>query len=94
MDRLKVLDVVASSVNRSSFCLSPSSSNFYLWHSHLDHVCASRLKYFVSIGALRDLKTHDIFNCSCCKLEKFYALLFDNNISSFIAPFNMIYSNM
>ena len=32
-------------------------STFYLWHSHLEHVSASHLKYLVSIEALGNLQT-------------------------------------
>ena len=43
VEQLHVADVAASSVDLSSFRLSPSSSIFYLWHSRLGHVSASRL---------------------------------------------------
>ena len=43
LEQLHVVDVAASSVDLSSFRLNPSSSPFYLWHSRLGHVSASRL---------------------------------------------------
>ena len=49
-DELKVSVVVVAttSVDLSSFCLSPSSSSFYLWHSHLGHISSSRLRFLAS----------------------------------------------
>ncbi|KAH6834928.1 hypothetical protein C2S53_007300 [Perilla frutescens var. hirtella] len=52
MDDLQVPDVAASSVDLSGFHLSPSSSDFYLWHSRLGHVSSSHLNYLISIGSL------------------------------------------
>ena len=40
--------VAATSVDLSSFRLSPYSSSFYLWNSHLSHVLSSRLKILAS----------------------------------------------
>ena len=51
--------------------LSFESSSFYLCHSHLGHVSSTCLKFLASTGALRQLQTHDIPDCSGCKLEKF-----------------------
>ncbi|BBH07273.1 hypothetical protein Prudu_019153 [Prunus dulcis] len=51
-------------IDLSSFCLSPKSSNFYLWHSRLGHVSGSRLKYLVSTGALGNFNYHDILDCT------------------------------
>jgi hypothetical protein len=58
LDELKVpvAAVAATTVNLSSFCLSLSSSSFYLWHSRLGHVSSSRLRFLASIGALGNLK--------------------------------------
>jgi len=56
LDELKVLVNVATNVDLTSFCWSPSSSNFYLWHSRLGHVLSSRLRFLVSTGALKNLK--------------------------------------
>lgn len=92
LDQLKVPYVVASSVDLSSFRLNPSSSSFYLWHSHLGHVSTSRLKYLVSTKALGDLKPHDIFDNSSCKLVRFYALSFHNSIL-LCYTFDMIHSD-
>jgi hypothetical protein len=47
-DKLKVSVVTAAAattVDLSSFCLSPSSFSFYLWHSCLGHVSSSRLRF-------------------------------------------------
>ncbi|CAL2231092.1 unnamed protein product [Prunus armeniaca] len=35
LEKLQIPALVASSIDLSSFCLSPKSSNFYLWHSRL-----------------------------------------------------------
>ena len=51
----------AATIDLSSFRLSPFSFIFYLWHSRLDHVSFSRLKFLVSIRALEKLQTHDVF---------------------------------
>ena len=45
--------------------------SFYLWHSHLEHVLSSCLRFLASTGALRNLKTCDISDCSGCKLTNF-----------------------
>jgi hypothetical protein len=75
LDELKVLviitTVVTIIVDLSSFCLSHSSSSFYLWYARLGHVLSSRIRYLVSTGALGNLKTCDISDCSRCKLAKF-----------------------
>ena len=73
LDKLTVPVVVASSVDLSSFRLSSSSSSFYLWHTRLGHVSASSLKYLAFTEKLGDLQTHDISDCSGCKLAKFSA---------------------
>ncbi|KAK2455371.1 hypothetical protein QL285_002829 [Trifolium repens] len=76
LDELRVPDTAAStstSTDLSSFRLSLSSSNFYLWHSHLGQVSASRLKYLASTGALGKLQISDISDCCGCKLAKFSA---------------------
>ncbi|TLX66533.1 hypothetical protein E9993_23400, partial [Labilibacter sediminis] len=52
LEQLHAADVAASSVDLSSFHLSPKSSVFYLWHSRLGHVSASRLQFLVSTGVL------------------------------------------
>ncbi|XP_031257396.1 uncharacterized protein LOC116115383 [Pistacia vera] len=41
-------NAVATSVDLSSFHLSPSSSGFYLWHSRLGYVSSSRLRFLAS----------------------------------------------
>jgi hypothetical protein len=68
LDELKVsvpaAAAAATTVDLSFFCLSPSSSSFYLWHSHLGHVLSSHLRFLTSTEALRNLKTCDISDCS------------------------------
>jgi len=81
LDELKVsvaaVAAATTTVDLSSFHLSPSSSSFYLWHSHLGHVSSSRLRFLASTGALGNFKTCDISDCSGCKLVKFSALPFN-----------------
>jgi hypothetical protein len=103
LDELKVLvaavaavaaAAAATTVDLFSFCLSLSSSSFYLWHSRLDHISSSRLRFLASTGALGNLKTCDILNCSGCKLAKFSALPFNRSISVSSSPFDLIYSDI
>jgi hypothetical protein len=79
LDELKVPIATAATITLdfSSFRLSPSSYSFYLWHSYLGHVSSSCLRFLASIGALRNLKTYDISDCSGCKLAKFSVLPFN-----------------
>lgn len=65
LEVLKVSVVAASSIDLSSFRLSPLSFEFYLWHSHLGHVSVSCLSFLASIGVLGHLKTYDISDCIC-----------------------------
>jgi hypothetical protein len=82
LDELKVsVATAATTIDLSSFHLSLSSSSFYLWHSRLGHVSSSRLRFLASTGALGNLKTCDISDCSGCKLAKFSALPFNQSIS-------------
>ena len=81
MHELKVpatatVNAAATIVDLSSFHLSPSSSTFYLWHSRLGHVSFSRLKFLASTRALGKLQTHNVSNCSRCKLAKLSTLSF------------------
>ena len=50
LDELKVLvaatATATTTVDLSSFRLSPSSSSFYLWHSRLGHVSSSHLRFW------------------------------------------------
>ena len=96
LDELKVsVHVVATTtIDLSFFCLSPSSSSFYLWHSRLGHVLSSRLRFLASTGALENLKTYDISYCSGCKLAKFSALPFNRSIYVSSSPFDLIHSNV
>jgi hypothetical protein len=95
LNELKVPVVAAAAatttVDLSSFRLSISSSSFYLWHSHLGHVSSSRLRILASTGALGNLKTCDISDCSGCKLAKFSALPFNRSISVSSSPFDLIH---
>jgi hypothetical protein len=86
--------VAATNIDLSSFHFSPSSSNFYLWHSYLGHVLFSYLRFLVFIGALENLQTYDISDCSGFELIKFFALSFNQiiSISSFL--FNLIHSDV
>lgn len=54
------LNVVAASVDLSSFHLTYSCFSFYLSHSRLGHVSSSRMKYLASTRVLGKLKTNDI----------------------------------
>ena len=83
-----VAAVAATTVDLSSFRLSPSSSSFYLWYSRLGHVSSSCLRFLASIEALDNLKTCVISDCSGCKLEKFSALPFNQSISICFSPFD------
>ena len=94
LDKLTVLVVAAFSVDLSSFRLSSLSFSFYLWHSRIGHVSASHLKYLVFTRKLGDLQTYDISDCSGCKLEKFSALPFNKSISSSLAPFDLVHSDV
>jgi hypothetical protein len=79
LDELKVqiTTTATATVDFSSFRLSLSSSSFYLWHSHLGHVSSFCLRFLTSIGALGNLKTCDISDCSRCKLVKIFAFPFN-----------------
>jgi len=98
LDELKVPVAAAvaatTTVDLSSFHLSLSSSSFYLWHSRLGHVSSSRLRFLASTGALGNLKTYDISDCSGCKLAKFSALPFNRSISVSSSPFDLIHSDV
>jgi len=82
LNQFKKSIVATSGVDLFSFYLSSSSSPFYLWHSHLSHIYASRLKFLTSTRVFRTLDSHDIFYCSGCKLTIFFALPFSKSISS------------
>jgi len=84
----------ATTANLSSFRLSLSSSSFYLLHSRLGHVSSSRLRFLASTGALGNLKTCDISDCSRCKLTKFSALPFNRSIFVSSSPFDLIHSDV
>lgn len=93
LNKFKESIVVASSVDLSSFQLS-SSFILFLWHSRSSYVFASRLNFLVFIGVLGTLDNRDIFNYSGCKLAKFSALPFNKSISSSLAPFDLVHSNV
>ncbi|TXG53094.1 hypothetical protein EZV62_022263 [Acer yangbiense] len=50
--------------------------------------------FLVSTGALGNLQSHDISDCSGCKLAKFSALPFNQSISSSLAPFDLVHSDV
>jgi len=77
-------------VDLSLFRLSSFSPPFYLWHSHLGHVSASRLKFLAFVGVLGTLDNHDISYSSCYKLAKCSNLPFNESISSSLAPFDLV----
>jgi hypothetical protein len=95
LDELKVpvaaVTAATTTIDLSSFRLSLSSSSFYLWHSRLGHASSSRLRFLASTGALGNLKTCDISDCSGCKLAKFSALPFNKSISVSSSPFDLIH---
>jgi hypothetical protein len=47
-----------------------------------------------STGALGNLKTCDISDCSGCKLAKFSALPFNRSISVSSSPFDLVHSDV
>jgi hypothetical protein len=85
---------VLAAADLSSFRMSPSSSSFYLWHSRLEHVLSSRLRFLASTEALENLKTCDISNCSGYKLAKFSVLPFNQSFFVSSSPFDLIHSNV
>ena len=91
---MSVAAAATTIVDFSSFHLSPSSSSFYLWHSSLGHVLSSRLRFLASTGALGNLKTCDISDCSECKLAKFSTLPSNRSIFVSSSPFDLIYSDV
>jgi len=94
LNQFKESIVATSSVDLSSFNFT-SSSPFYLWYSScLGHVSASCLKVLVSTGILGTLESHDMFDCSGYKLAKFFALPFNENISSSLAHFDLVLSDV
>ena len=83
-----------TSVDLSSFYLSPSSSSFYLWHFHLGHVSFSHLRFLASTEALENFQTCDIFYCSGCKLIKKISLPFNQSIFVSFSLFDLIHFNV
>lgn len=55
---------------------------------------ASRLQFLFSTGVLGYLKIDDISDCCGCKLGKFSALPFNKSVTYFIAPFDIIHSDV
>ena len=68
--------------------------NFYLCHSRLGYVLFPRLKFLASIGVLGKLQTHDVSDCSGCKLAKFSTLPFNQSVSVSSSPFDLIHSDV
>ena len=81
---------IVTIIDLSSFRLSPSFT-FYLWHSCFGHVLSSCLKFLASTSALGKLQTHDVSDCSGCKLTNFLALPFNRSVFVFSFPFNLIH---
>ena len=50
------------------------------------------MKILIFIGALGDLNSHDISDCSDCKLAKFSTLPFKNSSTSFVS-FDLVHSD-
>jgi len=96
LDELKVSVAAAATttVDLFSFRSSPSSLSFYLWHSRLGYVSSSHLRFLAFIGALENLQTCDISNCSECKLAKFSSLPFNRSIYISSSPFDLIYPDV
>ena len=78
-------------VEFSSFRLSHSSSSFYIWHSCLGRVSSFCLNFFASTRPLGKLQTHNVFDCSGCKLTKFLSLPFNQSVFLSSSPFDMIH---
>jgi len=55
-------------------------SSAKLWHSHLGHICSSRLHPLISCGLLGAIEVNKV-DCQSCQLAKFHALPFNNNDS-------------
>jgi hypothetical protein len=89
--KVSIVTATTTSIDLSSFHLSHSSSNFYLWHSRLGHVLSSRLRFLASTRTLKNLQTCDISDCSGCKLTKFFALPFNQSTSVSSSPFDLIH---
>ena len=52
---------------------------------------SSRLKFLLSTIALGKLQTHDVSDCSGCKLAKFSALPFNRSVGVSSSPFDLIH---
>ncbi|GKC06470.1 hypothetical protein Tco_0998080 [Tanacetum coccineum] len=77
-----------------------SVSNYFIYDQKTQEVVGTGhrqgelyvLDHFRDIhGALENLDTHDISDCSGCKLAKFSALPFSNIVSSSKAPFDLVH---
>ena len=85
----------AIGIDLSYFRLSHYSSNF-LFMAFLSWSCfvLSFEIFSVHKGSLRKLQTHDISDCSGCKLTKLSTLPFNQTIYVFSSPFDVIHSNV
>jgi hypothetical protein len=86
--------VAVSTFDLSFFCLSPFSSSFYSWHSHLGYISPFYFRFLASIGDLKNLQTFNISNCSGCKLIIFSTLPFNQSIFVFSFSFDLIHSDV
>ena len=75
---------MASSPDLSSFSISSKSPMFYLWHSRLHYMSKSRLQYSVSTGVLGSIKSHDISDCSGCKISNQISFSFNTTLQLYI----------
>jgi len=91
LNQFKESIVAPCSVDLSSFCLSSSSSAFlFVTFSFGSCFCIS-FKNFSAMRVLGTLDSHDITDCSGCKLTKFSALPFYKNIYSSLSPFDLVH---
>lgn len=95
LEDLHIPNGITLSLDLSSFRLSPKSSSFYVWHSCLGHVSSSHLKILNSTCNLGNLGcSHDIYDCSGCKLAKLTALPFNRSSTIYTTPFDLVHSDV
>ena len=82
------LAVPSTAVGHCGAVISPE-----LWHSCLGHVSFSRVRPLISSGVLGHINVNKV-DCQSCRLAKFHALPFINNISISQAPFDLVHYNI